>query len=163
MFWGFIAVVIRPAEQRVVEYRPKTHTQFQLAVGTVLSSLSTSFDLPIIYRSFSRMLRWLHKPSGFWNRVPLLCKVEPQYSLRFFVGFESPRKDGRNFIPLCRKGVVLVRDSYKRYVWALTDSWQPLFSDPDRHWSWSRRGRRTNRCACFGAVGGALTLAKLTI
>ncbi|GBL93951.1 hypothetical protein AVEN_76681-1 [Araneus ventricosus] len=38
------------------------------------------------------MLRCLHKPSGYWNRVPLLCKVEPQYLLRGFVGFGSPGK-----------------------------------------------------------------------
>ncbi|GBM74066.1 hypothetical protein AVEN_176582-1 [Araneus ventricosus] len=50
-----------------------------------------------------------------WNRVPLLSKVEPQYSLRVFVGFGSPRKDGRNCISLCRKDAALVRDGYKRY------------------------------------------------
>ncbi|GBN03504.1 hypothetical protein AVEN_169616-1 [Araneus ventricosus] len=93
---GFIAVVIRSAEQRLVEYRPKTHTELQLPVGTVLSSLSTSFDLRIIYRCFPRMLQPSHKPSGYWNqdhtslvlywnRVPLPCKVEPQYSLRFLL------------------------------------------------------------------------------
>ncbi|GBO05636.1 hypothetical protein AVEN_208563-1 [Araneus ventricosus] len=92
MFWGFIAIVIRPAEQRVVEYRPKTHMQLQLPVGTVLRSLSTSFDHPIIYRCFSGMLQPSHKPLGYWNRVALRCKVEPQCSLRFFVGFGSPGK-----------------------------------------------------------------------
>ncbi|GBN73826.1 hypothetical protein AVEN_53070-1 [Araneus ventricosus] len=108
----------------MVEYRPKTHTQLQLPVGTVLSSLSTSFDLRIIYRCFPRMLQPSHKPWGYWNqghtslvlywnRVPLLSKVEPQYSLRVFVDFGSFRKDGRNCIPLCRKGAVLVRDGYK--------------------------------------------------
>ncbi|GBN76638.1 hypothetical protein AVEN_253575-1 [Araneus ventricosus] len=97
----------------MVEYRPKTHTHLQLPVGTVLRPLSTSFDLPIIYRCFSRMLQLSNKPSDHWNRVPLLCKVQPQYSLRFFVGFGSPWKDGRNCSPLCRKGAVLVRDGYK--------------------------------------------------
>ncbi|GBN50305.1 hypothetical protein AVEN_240054-1 [Araneus ventricosus] len=51
MFWGFIAVVIRPAEQRVVEYRPKRHTQLQLPVGTVLRSLSS--PLPLTFLSFT--------------------------------------------------------------------------------------------------------------
>ncbi|GBL96785.1 hypothetical protein AVEN_131277-1 [Araneus ventricosus] len=51
MFWGFIAVVIRLAEQRVVEYRPKTHTQLQLPVGTVLRSLSSPIPLP--FQSFT--------------------------------------------------------------------------------------------------------------
>ncbi|GBM17850.1 hypothetical protein AVEN_260177-1 [Araneus ventricosus] len=75
---------------------------------TEVSVQSTSFDLPIIYRCFSRMLQPSHKPSGYWNRIALRCKVEPQHSLRFFVGFGSPRKDGRNCIPLCRKDAVLV-------------------------------------------------------
>ncbi|GBN89853.1 Retrovirus-related Pol polyprotein from transposon RE2 [Araneus ventricosus] len=48
---GFIAVVIRPAEQRVVEYRPKTHMQLQLPLGTVLRSLSS--PLPLTFRSFT--------------------------------------------------------------------------------------------------------------
>ncbi|GBM43002.1 hypothetical protein AVEN_88604-1 [Araneus ventricosus] len=82
--------------------------------GTVLRSLSS--PLPLTFRSFTdvppRMLQPPNKPSGFWNRVPLLYKVEPQYSLRFFVGFGSPWQDGRNCIPLCRKGAVLVRNGY---------------------------------------------------
>ncbi|GBM14026.1 hypothetical protein AVEN_166207-1 [Araneus ventricosus] len=65
-------------------------------------------------RCFSGLLQPSNKPSGHWNRVPLLCKVQPQYSLRFFVGFGSLWKDGSNSIPLCRKGAVLVRDDYKR-------------------------------------------------
>ncbi|GBN70442.1 hypothetical protein AVEN_53616-1 [Araneus ventricosus] len=89
--WGFIAVVIRPDEQRVVEYRPKTHTQSTTAVGTELRSLSTSFDLPIIYRCFFRMLQPSRKPSDHWNRIPpVLCKIEQQYSLRFFCWFRKP-------------------------------------------------------------------------
>ncbi|GBO02734.1 hypothetical protein AVEN_148260-1 [Araneus ventricosus] len=51
MFWGFIAVVIRRAEQRVVEYRSKTHKQLQLPVGTVPRSLSSPF--PLTFRSFT--------------------------------------------------------------------------------------------------------------
>ncbi|GBL97481.1 hypothetical protein AVEN_162943-1 [Araneus ventricosus] len=50
----------------------------QLPVGTVLRSLSTYFHLPITYRCFSRMLQPSHKPSSHWNRIPLLCKVEPR-------------------------------------------------------------------------------------
>ncbi|GBM15602.1 hypothetical protein AVEN_260328-1 [Araneus ventricosus] len=72
---------------------------------------------------FPQNVAAIAKPSGYWNqghtslalywnRVPLLSKVEPQYLLRVFVGFGSPRKDGRNCIPLCRKGAVLVRDGY---------------------------------------------------
>ncbi|GBO26222.1 hypothetical protein AVEN_213793-1 [Araneus ventricosus] len=59
---------------------------------TEVSVQSTSFDLLIIYRCFSRMLQPSHKPSGYWNRVARRCKVEPQYSLRFFVSFGSPGK-----------------------------------------------------------------------
>ncbi|GBM28196.1 hypothetical protein AVEN_36143-1 [Araneus ventricosus] len=110
MFWGFIAIVIRPAEQRVVEYRPKTHMQLQLPVGTVLRSLSTSFDPPIIYRYFSGMLQPSHKPLGYWNRVALRCKVEPlmsRYSLRFFVGFGSPGKT-EGIASLCAERVLFL-------------------------------------------------------
>ncbi|GBM17602.1 hypothetical protein AVEN_80897-1 [Araneus ventricosus] len=53
------------------------------------------------------MLQPSHQPSGHWNKVPLQCKVVSQYSLRLFVGFGSPWKDGRNCIPLCRKGPAL--------------------------------------------------------
>ncbi|GBM64881.1 hypothetical protein AVEN_200289-1 [Araneus ventricosus] len=35
----------------------------------------------------------LEKPSDYWNRTPLLCEVEPQYSFRLFIGIGSPRKD----------------------------------------------------------------------
>ncbi|GBL93127.1 hypothetical protein AVEN_216478-1 [Araneus ventricosus] len=101
---GIIAVVIRPAVQRVAKYRLKMHTQFQLPVGTVVRSLSTSFDLPIIYRCFSRMLQTSIKPSDHWNRVPLLCKVDPQYSLKFFVGFENPGKT-KGIASLCAERV----------------------------------------------------------
>ncbi|GBL79327.1 hypothetical protein AVEN_92531-1 [Araneus ventricosus] len=38
-------------EHRVVEYRPKTHTQLQLPIGTVLRSLSS--PLPLTFRSFT--------------------------------------------------------------------------------------------------------------
>ncbi|GBN11799.1 hypothetical protein AVEN_47107-1 [Araneus ventricosus] len=107
MFWGFIAIVIRPAAQRVVEYRPKTHMQLQLPVGTVLRSLSTFFDHPIIYRCFSGMLQPSHKPLGYWNRVALRCKVEPQYSLRFFVGFGSPGKT-EEIASLCAERVLFL-------------------------------------------------------
>ncbi|GBM48356.1 hypothetical protein AVEN_37806-1 [Araneus ventricosus] len=57
---------------------------------TEVSVQSNSFDLLIISRCFSRMLQPSNKPLGHWNRVPLLCKVQPQYSLRFLVGFGSP-------------------------------------------------------------------------
>ncbi|GBM01293.1 hypothetical protein AVEN_170344-1 [Araneus ventricosus] len=103
MFWGFIAVVIRPAAQRLVEYRPKTHTQLQLPVGTVLRSLSTSFDPPIIYRCFYGMLLPSHKPSGYWNRIALRCK----YSLRFFVGFGNPGKT-EGIASLCAERVLFL-------------------------------------------------------
>ncbi|GBM79815.1 hypothetical protein AVEN_113078-1 [Araneus ventricosus] len=106
---------MRPAEQRVVEYRPKTHTQLQLPVGTVLSSLSTSFDLRIVYRCFPRMLQPSRKPSGYWNqghtslilywnRVPLLSKVEPQYSLRVFFWFRKPPERRKELHPFVQKG-----------------------------------------------------------
>ncbi|GBM61678.1 hypothetical protein AVEN_178767-1 [Araneus ventricosus] len=111
MFWRFIAVVIRPAEQRAVEYRPKYAYAITTASWnyTEVSVQPTSFDLPIIYRCFFSMLQPSHKTSGYWNRVALRCKVESQHS-----GFGSPRKDGRNCNPLRRKGAVLVRDGCKR-------------------------------------------------
>ncbi|GBM85945.1 hypothetical protein AVEN_262110-1 [Araneus ventricosus] len=55
MFWRFIAVLIRPAEQRVVEYRPKTHTHIQLPIETVLRSLSS--PLSLTFQSFTDVLQ----------------------------------------------------------------------------------------------------------
>ncbi|GBO22530.1 hypothetical protein AVEN_73899-1 [Araneus ventricosus] len=102
----------RNSTSRTAGGRIQTQDAYTITtVGTVLRSLSTSFDLPTIYRCFSRMLQPPYKPS---SRLPRLCKVEPQYSLRVFVGFGSPWKDGRKCIPLRRKGAVIVRDGYKR-------------------------------------------------
>ncbi|GBM51475.1 hypothetical protein AVEN_197034-1 [Araneus ventricosus] len=70
MFWGFIAVVIRPAEQRVVEYRPKTHTQLQLPVGTVLRSLSS--PLPLTFRSFTHLQMFLQNVTAIAQTLGLL-------------------------------------------------------------------------------------------
>ncbi|GBM08435.1 hypothetical protein AVEN_62133-1 [Araneus ventricosus] len=116
MFWGFTA--LRNSTSRTAGGRIPTQDAYAITTArrncTEDSADSTSFDLPIIYRCFSSMLQPSHKPSGYWNRVALRCKVELQYSSRFFDSFRSPRKDGRNCIPLCRKGAVLVRDGYKR-------------------------------------------------
>ncbi|GBL92089.1 hypothetical protein AVEN_102631-1 [Araneus ventricosus] len=88
--------------------RIPTQDAYAIAIArrkyTEVSVQSTSFDLPIIYRCFSRMLQPSNKSQGHWNRVPLLCKVQPQYALRFFVGFGSPRKDGR-IASLCAERV----------------------------------------------------------
>ncbi|GBM34775.1 hypothetical protein AVEN_7829-1 [Araneus ventricosus] len=106
MFWGFIAVVIRLAEQRVVKYRPKDAYAITTARRncTEVSVQSSSFELPIIYRCFARILQPSHKPSDYWNRVALRCKVEPQYSLRFFCWFGKPPEVRKELHPFVQKG-----------------------------------------------------------
>ncbi|GBM27239.1 hypothetical protein AVEN_189445-1 [Araneus ventricosus] len=115
MFWGFIAVVIRPPKQRVVEYRPKTHTQLQLLVGTALRSLSS--PLSLTFRSFTDVspeAAAIAQTLGLLEQGSSSVQSRAAILFNIFDGFGSPRKDGRNCIPLFRKGAVLVRDGYKR-------------------------------------------------
>ncbi|GBN88771.1 hypothetical protein AVEN_74896-1, partial [Araneus ventricosus] len=73
-------------------------------VGTVLRSLSTSFDLPI--RCFFRVLQHPTNPRAIGT------EYVRSRALRFFDGFGSPWKDGSNYLPLCREGAALVRDGF---------------------------------------------------
>ncbi|GBM43674.1 hypothetical protein AVEN_78040-1 [Araneus ventricosus] len=43
-----------------------------------------------------------------------------------------------------------------------TEGWRGVAANICDEEAWSRRERGINPCACFGAVGGALTLAKFT-
>ncbi|GBN05925.1 hypothetical protein AVEN_214010-1 [Araneus ventricosus] len=99
----------------MVEYRPKTHTQLQLPGGTVLSSLSTSFDLRIIYRCFPRNVAAIAQTLGLWEPGPYFSgpllgqgtsSVQNRATIliKTFCWFRKPPERRKELHPFVQKG-----------------------------------------------------------
>ncbi|GBN73801.1 hypothetical protein AVEN_167778-1 [Araneus ventricosus] len=105
MFWRFIAVVIRLAEQRVVEYRPKTHTQLQLPVGTVLRSLSSPIPLPSDHlQMFLQNVAAIAQTIGLLEQGSSLVQSRAAILIKIFCWFRKPAKRQKELHPFVQKG-----------------------------------------------------------
>ncbi|GBN71111.1 hypothetical protein AVEN_168148-1 [Araneus ventricosus] len=106
MFWGFIALVIQPAEQRVVEYRPKTHTQLQLPLGTVvLRSLSN--PLPLTLRSFTDVSPECcshHTTLGLLEQGSFSVQSRTAILFKIFCWFRKPPERRKELHPFVQQG-----------------------------------------------------------
>ncbi|GBM03244.1 hypothetical protein AVEN_142537-1 [Araneus ventricosus] len=84
---------------------PGTKHWEEISLGDLFPPKCDHPHLSMFLQNVETDLETLEQPSDYWNRTPLLCRVQPQYSFKFFLLVSEATGKTEGIASLCVKSV----------------------------------------------------------